>query len=163
MFFLLLFPTVIPQLFPLIFSKFDSFNITKMSKSSHNSRKRRRSSSSDRLAALEEKMTRLIEALSRGEVSTSRSSSFNMSTPLLTSSTSYKHGALNRRSTVRRWKYLPSGADPIWTRIPDNACATGRARRSAYYRCVRTHWIWKCRREVNTAFPTNRNSLSYEQ
>ncbi|KYN44226.1 hypothetical protein ALC56_01348 [Trachymyrmex septentrionalis] len=42
-----------------------------MSKSSHNSRKRRRSSSSDRLAALEEKMTRLIEALSRGEVSTS--------------------------------------------------------------------------------------------
>ena len=46
-----------------------------MGKSSHNLRKRKSSSSTDRLAALEEKMTRLIEALSRAWKSASRSPS----------------------------------------------------------------------------------------
>jgi len=89
-------PNSLTQLFPLIFCESGSFNINKMSKSSHNSRKKKRSSSSVRLATLKETIIRLIEALSRGEVSASRSSSSYISAPFSTSSTSYKHHTLSR-------------------------------------------------------------------
>ncbi|KYM94331.1 hypothetical protein ALC62_15033 [Cyphomyrmex costatus] len=49
-----------------------------MGKSSHKSKKRRRSSSRDRLAALEAKVARLVESLSRSEVSGSRSLSSSL-------------------------------------------------------------------------------------
>ncbi|KYM94551.1 hypothetical protein ALC62_14808 [Cyphomyrmex costatus] len=49
-----------------------------MGKSLHRSKKRRRSSSRDRLAALEAKVARLVESLSRSEVSGSRSLSSSL-------------------------------------------------------------------------------------
>ncbi|KYN29459.1 hypothetical protein ALC57_01097 [Trachymyrmex cornetzi] len=80
-----------------------------MGKSSHSSRNRRRPSSGDRLTALEEKMSPLIETLSRREVCASRG-------------------------------------------FPGSACATGRARRSAYH--------WKEQDQVGIALTALGEAIS---
>jgi len=59
---IIVFPVAIPNSHSHLFSKLfaNLAVLTKMGKSSHNSRKRKKLSSSDYLAALEDKMTRVV-------------------------------------------------------------------------------------------------------